>query len=75
VDLDSLVRRSAGATQAFLKDWVHRAVQIATERLQSDDDKVELRTDDFDVALREGQSAGQGASARIIGFLGESSPS
>jgi hypothetical protein len=48
-------------------------VQIATERLQWDDDKVQLRTEDFDVALREAQSSGQGASARIIGFLGEPS--
>lgn len=32
VDVDALVARSGGATQAFLKDWVHRAVQIATGR-------------------------------------------
>jgi len=71
VDLDALVARSSGATQAFLKDWVHRAVQIATERLAHDAGKVELRTGDFETALREARSSSQGASARIIGFLGE----
>jgi len=32
VDVAALVAKSAGATQAFLKDWVHRAVQIAADR-------------------------------------------
>lgn len=71
VDLDALAARSAGATQAFLKDWVHRAAQIATERLPAAGDKLELRTQDFDIALREARSSGQGTSARIIGFLGD----
>ena len=71
IDLDVLVSRSGGATQAFLKDWVHRAVQIATERLSQDSEKLELRTEDFATALREARSSGEGASARIIGFLGD----
>ena len=71
LDLDALVARSSGATQAFLKDCVHRAVQIATERLTSDAGKVELRTADVDTALREARSSAQGASGRIIGFPGE----
>jgi ATP-dependent 26S proteasome regulatory subunit len=71
VDVDSRAARSAGATQAFLKDWVHRAAQIATERLPAVTDKLELRTQDFDIALREARSSGQGTTARIIGFLGE----
>lgn len=71
VDLDVLVARSSGATQAFLKDWVHRAVQIATERLGQGSEKLELRTEDFTTALREARSSGEGASARIIGFLGD----
>jgi hypothetical protein len=68
VDIGALVARSAGTTQACLKDWVHRSVQLA-----SADDKVELRTQDFDVALREARGTGPGASGRIIGFLGDSS--
>jgi hypothetical protein len=71
VDIEALVARSGGTTQAFLKDWVHRAVQIATERLAAPGDKVELRTQDFDTALREARSSADGASGNIIGFLGE----
>lgn len=74
VDVDALVRQSGGVTQAFLKDWVHRAVQIATERIGAGDEKLELRTEDFQVALREARTSAEGASGRIIGFLGESAP-
>jgi len=73
VDLDALVARSDGATQAFLKDWVHRAVQIATERLAPGGDKLDLTTEDFMIALREARSAGDGPNTRIIGFLKEPS--
>lgn len=73
VDIDALVARSGGTTQAFLKDWVHRAVQISTERLPASDAKVELTTADFDIALREARSSTEGTSGRIIGFLGEPS--
>lgn len=71
LDVDTLVARSGGATQAFLKDWVHRAVQIATQRLDPGAGKAELRMDDFEIGLREARASSQGTSARIIGFLGE----
>jgi SpoVK/Ycf46/Vps4 family AAA+-type ATPase len=71
VDRDTLVARSSGATQAFLKDWVHRAVQIASERPHRAAGKLELRTEDFEIALREARASSQGTSARIIGFLGD----
>ncbi len=67
VDVEALVARSAGASQAFLKDWVHRAVQIATERIVEGTENLELRTEDFDVALREARSSREGT--KIIGFL------
>ena len=70
LDVDTLVARSSGATQAFLKDWVHRAVQIASERLTGAG-KVELHTEDFEIALREARASSQGTTARIIGFLGD----
>lgn len=73
VDMDAIVARSAGATQAFLTDWVHRAVQIATERIGAGCEKLELCTEDFDTALREARSSGEGPGARIIGFLGKPS--
>jgi SpoVK/Ycf46/Vps4 family AAA+-type ATPase len=68
LDLDRLVSRSAGATQAFLKDWVHRSVQIASERI-ADDKPLELRTADFEEALDEMRASGRAGTARIIGFL------
>jgi cell division protease FtsH len=71
LDLDALAARSGGATQAFLKDWVHRAAQIATERVAPGADKLELRAQDFEVAFREARSSGQAMTNRIIGFLGE----
>ena len=71
LDVEALAARSGGATQAFLKDWVHRAVQIATERGSSGADKLGLRTHDFDVALREARRSGQATTNRIIGFLAE----
>jgi ATP-dependent 26S proteasome regulatory subunit len=71
LDVGILAATSGGATQAFLKDWVHRAAQIASERLAAATDKLELRMADFDVALREARSSGQDATNRIIGFLSD----
>ena len=42
-----------------------------SERLAPGAGKLELRTQDFDVALREARSSGQGTTTRIIGFLGD----
>jgi cell division protease FtsH len=69
IDLATLAARSEGATQAFLKDWVHRAVQVATERLAAPADKVELRMEDFEITLREARGSA-GTTTRLIGFLG-----
>ena len=68
LDADKLVRESRGATQAFLKEWVHRAVQIACERLLSIDQSVELANDDFAAAMSEMRKFSEGATGRIIGF-------
>lgn len=68
IDMDRLVKESSGATQAFLKEWVHRAVQIATERINSVDGKLELRNDDFHAALAEMRQFSEGSTGRIIGF-------
>lgn len=46
-------------------------MQIATERLGPEPSKLELRTEDFDTALRETRVAGGPTGGRIIGFLGE----
>jgi SpoVK/Ycf46/Vps4 family AAA+-type ATPase len=68
VDLARLVGDSEGATQAFLKEWIHRAVQVGSERVSNALSELELRTDDFGQALREMRSFTDKSSARIIGF-------
>ena len=68
VDMEKLVRDSQGATQAFLKKWVHRAVQIASERIAADDKIIELRDEDFSTAMREMRKFSEGETGRIIGF-------
>ncbi len=66
--LDRLVQQSEGATQAFLKEWVHRAVQIASERLDKSSSALELRDNDFREAMDEMRRFTDGSSAKIIGF-------
>ncbi len=70
VDLDHLVGLSEGATQAFLKEWVHRAVQIACERLDSPTQKAELQDADFSAAMDEMRRFLEGSDGKIIGFVG-----
>ena len=67
LDFDDLVRVSHGATQAFLKEWVHRAVQVALERV-CEDAGPRLTNGDFHVAFEEMRRFSQGTSGRIIGF-------
>ncbi len=68
LDLDRLVEDSDGATQAFLKEWVHRAVQIACERLDGAGEKAQLRDMDFADAMVEMQRFLDGTDGKIIGF-------
>jgi SpoVK/Ycf46/Vps4 family AAA+-type ATPase len=68
LNLDELVRESEGATQAFLKEWGHRAVQIAVERLDHSDSALELRSDDFRHAMDEMRRFSEGSTGKIIGF-------
>lgn len=68
LNLDDLVYESEGATQAFLKEWGHRAVQIALERLERSDSALELRNDDFRHAMNEMRRFSEGSTGKIIGF-------
>jgi hypothetical protein len=61
VDIDELIRMCDGTTPAFIEGCVHRAVQIATERLEQEDPKLVLKTDDFTEAYTE---------MKRFGFLG-----
>jgi SpoVK/Ycf46/Vps4 family AAA+-type ATPase len=72
VDIDKLVEDSEGATQAFLKEWVYRAIQVACERLSSSQQKAKLHDDDFAIALTEMSRFLDGSDGRIIGFTGRS---
>lgn len=69
VDIDMLVETSEGATQAFLKEWIQRAVQIACERLDSNHQRAELINADFTAAMTEMRRFLEGSDGRIIGFV------
>jgi len=66
--LAELVRDSEGATQAFLNEWMHRSIQVATERLKAKDSAIDLCTEDSWVAMREMRKFSEGETGRIIGF-------
>ena len=68
LDVEKLVHDSKGATQAFLKEWVHRSVQIASERLEPGDQVVSLTNEDFAIAMNEMRKFSEGETGRIIGF-------
>lgn len=68
IKLDRLVADSEGATQAFLKEWVQRAVQIACERLKNPKQMAKLRDADFADAMKEMRSFLDGSDGKIIGF-------
>ena len=68
LDLDDLVRVSHGATQAFLKEWVYRSVQVALECVRDADTALRLTNDNFHVAFEEMRRFSQGTTGRIIGF-------
>jgi hypothetical protein len=55
--------------QAFLKEWVHRSVQIATERLNGPEARARLRTEDFTDAMDEMKRFAEGSTGRIVGFV------
>ena len=68
LDVDYLVSRTKGSSQAFIKELVSRAVQVATESRERDLHDVQLTNTDFDVALDEMTAAGGKAGKSIIGF-------
>lgn len=69
VDLDQLVKDTEDATQAFMKEWVVRAVQIACERFNTPGKKAVLQNADFKEAMDEMRRFLDGSEGRIIGFL------
>ncbi len=68
LNMEELVAKTDGVTQAFLKELVYRAVQIATESLEANSELVALSNEQFREALEEMRmSAGRSGEA-IIGF-------
>jgi ATP-dependent 26S proteasome regulatory subunit len=69
VDLDEVVKRTDGATQAYLKELSHRALQFALEAGRTTDEHL-LRptTTDFTAALGEINSFDSKAARSITGF-------
>jgi len=68
LDLDALTEMSDGVSQAFLKEWIYRAVQIATEDGEAGQVRTELKNADFRKALDEMKSFVDGVGAKIVGF-------
>lgn len=68
LSMDELTSRTEGVTQAFLKELVYRAVQIASESQAVESGSLALINEHFYEALEEmRRSAGQSGEA-IIGF-------
>lgn len=70
INWSQLVTRSEGATPAFIKEWVHRAVQYATERIDDNHPTLKLTTQDFEFAHEEMTRYTDESGKRIIGFIG-----
>jgi len=68
VDINRQVKAADGATQAFLKEWVFRTVQVACERLSAPGEKPKLEDADFAEAMKEMQTYLESNGGRIIGF-------
>jgi ATPase family associated with various cellular activities (AAA) len=68
VDLSRLVGQTEGVSQAFLKELVFRAVQIASDQLEHNGAALRLDDEHFATALREMTTGSGRVAQRIIGF-------
>lgn len=69
LDVGSVVEKTDGATHAFLKELVFRAVQIGSEKLRVETpDELPLTNSHFDAALTEMRKSAGNAGEAIIGF-------
>jgi AAA+ superfamily predicted ATPase len=69
LDLDKVVNKTDGATQAFLKELVFRTIQIASESGSvRHAGSLKLTNDVFDLALNEMRKSAGSAGESIIGF-------
>lgn len=70
LNMDDLLAKTKGVTQAFLKELVYRAVQIACESVTHVTESLMLTDEHFSEALAEMQKSTGDAGRTIIGFLG-----
>ncbi|MFL5801619.1 MAG: AAA family ATPase [Roseiflexaceae bacterium] len=68
IDLPRLVGQTEGVSQAFLKELVFRAIQIASGQIPQNGAALGLTDEYFDTALREMTSGSGRVGQRIIGF-------
>lgn len=68
LDVDHLVTQTHQTSQAFLKEYVQRAVQIAASEVQFDGARLKLETRHFNVAFDELTSHGDPHGHSIMGF-------
>lgn len=71
IDVETLVQNSEGTTQAFIKEWLYRSIQIACERLEKPTEKATLKDADFSLALDEMRQSVDNVGRNIIGFTGK----
>jgi len=68
IDMELLVNETESATQAFIKEWIFRAVQIACEALKNPNEHVTLTDDHFLDAMNEMKFSQNSSEGKIIGF-------
>ncbi|GAB4152824.1 MAG: hypothetical protein Tsb009_28880 [Planctomycetaceae bacterium] len=67
VELGRVVKMTDGVSQVFLKELVHRAIQISS-RKHDDPSMLQLTTDDFAMALKTLKEGSEHQGGKIIGF-------
>jgi hypothetical protein len=68
VNLARVVKETEGVSQAFLKELVFRAVQVASAAPPSNGAKLRLADEHFATALHDMTSGSGQAAQKIIGF-------
>jgi AAA+ superfamily predicted ATPase len=71
LNMNELISKTNGVTQAFLKELVSRAVQIATELQSAGAQHIALSNENFQAALDEMKRSVGRSSEKILGFRAE----
>jgi hypothetical protein len=63
-----VIARTASATPAFIKELVRKAAVDAAEDVSNDSERLPVRDEHFEAALREMTLGTAGLTRRIFGF-------